>query len=991
MSDPDQTPAALRSPTAAPGGSCSHDRQTPSSGSREPRSSTQPPLPGARSHEQLSSYPPVEQWDDHVAFDAKAHPRKLARHYMLVPTICFNCESGCGLLAYVDRHDLSIKKLEGNPAHPGSRGRNCAKGPATINQINDPERILYPLARVGERGGGRWRRVSWDQALDDIAARIRQAIIEDRHEQVMYHVGRPGEDGFQERTLQAWGIDGYNSHTNVCSAGARLGTSLWAGYDRPSPDHANANVILLLSSHLESGHYFNPHAQRILEGQARGAKVIVIDPRLSNTASKADLWLSPWPGSEAAILLSIASHLIRTRQIDERHVRRWVNWRTYMARLHPHQPTDFDSFLSCLEADYEGYTFEYAAAEADIDPGAIEEAAHLIARCQGRLAAHVWRSACAGNLGGWQVARAMWFLLALTGSVGGIGGTSPNGWNKIIPAGPHEPPASERWNELTWPAEYPMSTNEMSILLPHFLEDGRGRLAVYFSRVWNPIWTAPDGFSWMQVLCDQDRVGLHVALTPTWSETAEFADYVLPMGHAAERHDTMSYETHSGQWLGFRQPVRRVAMEKLGQQVADTRHANPGEVWEETEFLFELSWRIDPDGALGIRRHFESPYRPREKITVEEYYRWMFEHSVPGLPEKAAAAGLTPLEYMRKFGVVSAGESIHHLDEERVDERELAETTVDEHGVHRLAVDLDSVPPLVGEAGSVAVRHEDGTVTRGWPTPSRRLELYSTTMADWGWPQYATPGSIESHVARRKIDLDSGELVLVPTFRLPVLVHTRSGNAKYLNEIANSHPLWINRADAQRLQIESSDLIRVSTRIGHFVARAWATEAIRPGVCALSHHMGRWRLHEGEGSRWVSGRVEITHPHGPQSWLLRYKTPVAPFPSSDPDSSRIDWDDPGVHQNLAFAVQPDPWSGMHCWLQVVRIERARGEDRYGDVYVDRSRSRQVYREWLAMAKATRGPEGQRRPEFLMRPLKPKRRAYRSRPADHGRRDNLPND
>ena len=254
---------------------------------------------------------------------------------MLVPTTCFNCESACGLLAYVDRDDLSMKKVEGNPAHPGSRGRNCAKGPATINQLNDPERILHPLRRVGERGGGQWERVSWDDALDDIAGRIRAAITEGRHEQVGYHVGRPGEDGFAERMLQAWGVDGHNSHTNVCSSGARLGQTLWGGYDRPSPDHANAKVILLFSSHLETGHYFNPHAQRIMEGKQAGAKLVVVDPRLSNTAGHADLWIAPWPGSEAAILLAVASYLLRTRRIDEPFLRRWFNWDVYLRERHP--------------------------------------------------------------------------------------------------------------------------------------------------------------------------------------------------------------------------------------------------------------------------------------------------------------------------------------------------------------------------------------------------------------------------------------------------------------------------------------------------------------------------------------------------------------------------------------------------------------------------------------------------------------------------------
>jgi anaerobic selenocysteine-containing dehydrogenase len=938
---------------------------------------TEPTLPGARSHEHLRNYPPVSQWDHHVEYDAKAHPRKVPHSYMLIPTTCFNCESACGLLAYVDKDDLSVKKLEGNPAHPGSRGRNCGKGPATINQLDDPERILYPVRRVGERGGGEWQRVDWDEALDDIANRIRQAIVDNRHEEVMYHVGRPGEDGFAERFLTAWGVDGHNSHTNICSAGARLGISLWGGYDRPSPDHANAKVILLLSSHLEAGHYFNPHAQRILEGKQSGAKLVVIDPRMSNTAAHADVWVPPWPGSEAAILLSIAAHLLRTRRIDEPFLRRWFNWQTYLRERHPDAPEDFEVFLDRLTEDYSGYTFDYAAQEADVPAAKIAEMAELVAGCDRRLAAHVWRSACAGNLGGWQVARALWFVLALTGSIGRQGGTSPNGWNKFIPHGPNMPPPHDHWNELCWPAEYPLSTNEMSFLLPHFLTEGRGRLEVYFSRVYNPVWTNPDGFSWIEALTDPEKVGLHVALTPTWSETAEFADYVLPMGHASERHDTQSYETHAGRWLSFRQPVRRVAMEKLGQQFTDTRDANPGDVWEENEFWFELSWRIDPDGELGIRRYFESPYRPGEKITVDEYYRWVFENRVPGLPDKAAAQGMTPLEYMRRYGVVEIDNEVYRVDERPVGDDQLVGTEQDAEGVLRKPVTPDTPVPVIGEAGAVGVRHEDGTVTAGWMTPSRKLEVYSTAMRDWGWPEQATPGYIRSHVSRDQVDLSAGQLVLVPTFRLPTLVHTRSGNAKYLNEISNTHPLWLNSRDAARHGVRTDDLVRVTTEIGYFVCRVWVTEGVRPGVCALSHHMGRWRIHPGEGSRWVSGMVELSHPDGEHTWLLRHRGGVGPFDSTDPDSSRINWEDPGVHQNLAFAVHPDPLSGMHCWLQKIRLERAHAGDRYGDVYVDTQRSLEIYREWLGLTRATQGPGGQRRPEFMMRPVPPVRRGYRT--------------
>jgi len=99
--------------------------------------------------EGLSSFPPANRWDDWTEYDPAQWPNKVEKHYSLIPTICFNCEAACGLLAYVDKEKNQIHKFEGNPAHPGSRGRNCAKGPATINQVNDPERILYPLRRTG--------------------------------------------------------------------------------------------------------------------------------------------------------------------------------------------------------------------------------------------------------------------------------------------------------------------------------------------------------------------------------------------------------------------------------------------------------------------------------------------------------------------------------------------------------------------------------------------------------------------------------------------------------------------------------------------------------------------------------------------------------------------------------------------------------------------------------------------------------------------------
>lgn len=121
---------------------------------------------------ELSTFPPRERWDDWAEFDPQQWPKRIEKRYMLVPTTCFNCEAACGLVAYVDKETHRIRKLEGNPFHPGSRGRNCAKGPATLNQIEDPERILYPLKRIGPRGSGRFEQTTWDEVLDTFAAKV---------------------------------------------------------------------------------------------------------------------------------------------------------------------------------------------------------------------------------------------------------------------------------------------------------------------------------------------------------------------------------------------------------------------------------------------------------------------------------------------------------------------------------------------------------------------------------------------------------------------------------------------------------------------------------------------------------------------------------------------------------------------------------------------------------------------------------------------------
>jgi anaerobic selenocysteine-containing dehydrogenase len=938
------------------------------------------PRPGSH----LQSHPPADRWSDWVEYDPEAWPRRVERHYRLIPTICFNCEAACGLLVYIDKESGEIRRIEGNPMHPGSRGRVCAKGPAVLNQLHSPDRVLYPMKRKGPRGSNQWERTTWDEVLETFGARIRKAIQEGRGEEIMYHVGRPGHDGYMERVLQGWGIDGHNSHTNICSASARLGYVLWHGADRPSPDHANARCILLISAHLEAGHYFNPHAQRVIEGKMAGAKLIVIDPRLSNTASMADRWLAPHPGTEAALLLAMAKVILDSGRFDATFMREWVNWEEYEADGFVARGKSFEGFIAALREHYAKYTLEFAERETGVPATAIAQAAMDVADAGSRFASHVWRASASGNVGGWQSARALVLLHALTGSLGTRGGLSPNTWNKFVPRPFKVPPPQERWNELLYPPEWPLSHHELSQLLPHLIKEGRGRLDVYFTRVFNPVWTYPDGFSWVEVLRDESLVGLHAALTPVWSETAAFADYVLPMGLACERHDIQSQETHASRWIGFRQPVLRVFRElERGEKVRYTYEANPGEVWEEDEFWINLSWHIDPDGSLGVREWFESQENPGTPVTVDEYYRYIFENSVPGLPEAAAEEGLTPLEYMRRYAAFEVTRDVYGLNEKPVPEIDMQGAT-EEGG-------------LLKKDGRTVGVSVNGKAVVGHNTPSRKLELFSSTMRDWKWPEFALPEYIPSHVGPAALaaadgaeadgDLRHTPLVewpshargevfaLVPIYRLPTLIHTRNNNAKWLFEISHKNPLLMSTIDASRLQLETGDLVKVHTEIGWFVITAWVTEGLKPGIVACSHHLGRWRRERDEGiERWGSSVVKVEE-QGPGRWMLRVEEGVRPWSSADPDSLRVWWSDAGVHQNLTFPVHPDPISGMQCWHQAVKVEKARPDDRYGDVFVDTERAHQVYLKWKSFCRPAPGPGNLRRPLWFARVARPAPEAY----------------
>jgi len=681
----------------------------------------------------LSFYPPLDQWDDFKELDGDDWKRGgISRKgvktpdnpdgievndYMIVPTACSNCEASCGLTAWIDKKTFTVKKYMGNPLHTGSRGRNCAKGYATQSQMYDPDRIPFPLKRApgSARGEGKWIRTTWDEAMTTIGKKMHEAMKGDDElskKSCMFHVGRPNENGFTGKVWHTLGQDCFNSHTNICSSGGRTPTIQWSNDDRSSPDWANAKLVFLNSSHAaDAGHYFQQAAGHIADARAKGAKLVVMDPRMSNSAGMADLWIAAWPGTEAAIYLYIVQRMLTEDKVNKKFVKKWFNWEVMMdntaylefmveKKYISAVPKDnsFDSYLGMLKELYAPYTLEYAVKETHVPAYKLEELYEMVLWAGTSISSYFWRAAAAGNRGGWTSGRTGFLMLGLRGAIGPEGGTFFHHWHVISVAGKggsatvgqgkrgSNVPKIDVYNELSWPPEWPLSTYELSYLLPHLLADkkwqkkwnDRGlkvaeKLAVWIPRMYNPVWINPDGFRWIETIKDESKMELTFNLSPVWSETNWYVDYILPVGLAGERHDQHSEATMPARWTSFRQPVMRVALEKMGWKPNNPNRATLeahikaglGEVWEENEFWFDMCVNyIDPKGDLfldaaktkTVHSMWESKKNPGKPVTIAEWYDAAFGDNLPNLKATATSdpkyknSEFPVYEYMRDHG-----------------------------------------------------------------------------------------------------------------------------------------------------------------------------------------------------------------------------------------------------------------------------------------------------------------------------------------------------
>jgi anaerobic selenocysteine-containing dehydrogenase len=240
-------------------------------------------------------------------------------------TVCGLCAvQNCGMNVYVE--NKRVVKIEGMLENPFNSGMLCPKALAAKDLPADPKRLISPLKRTGERGEGKWKSISWDEALDTIAEKFAEIKNYDGPEAVAFTrgsgAGWNSNWDYLQRFIHAFGSPNVATNINVCY-GPRVGPYRFTWGGVPAPDWENTKCMVLWAFNpFET--YSGNYSSRIMDAKERGAKLIVIDPRFTPTASKADIFVAPRPGTDGALALSLAHVIIKEGLHDEEFIGEFV-------------------------------------------------------------------------------------------------------------------------------------------------------------------------------------------------------------------------------------------------------------------------------------------------------------------------------------------------------------------------------------------------------------------------------------------------------------------------------------------------------------------------------------------------------------------------------------------------------------------------------------------------------------------------------------------
>ena len=498
-----------------------------------------------------------------------------------IPTLCNGCGNRCAIYAFVKNGRLW--KIEGHPEANGNLGMVCPKGHGYLHDLYSPDRIKSPLKKVGDR----FEPISWEQAYKEIGQKI-NLLLMDNGPQSVFWVNYPQPNAaYALRLMHALGSPHYFTHGSTCYTARNAGWVTTIG-ELPSVDLSNSQYIVIVGRNPAGGIDLG-QVKRIVEAKEKGAKVVVVDPRHSETAILADEWLPIRPGTDLAFLLAMINVMVKEELYDRAFVR------------------DKTVGFEQLGDEIINYPPEWAEKVCDIPAATIVRITREMARAKPRSMLHRGYHGAFGAqyLNSFQTVRALAIANSLLGNINRQGGVylpKTAALGELQPKHPApELPKMAKADGTGVPGRYPLGSygDGIAHAIPELAL--RGDVKAGFVYHYNPLRTNPNP---KRVIAGYKKLELLVVIDTVLSETASLAHYVLPESFYLERTETVDTK-HSG----------KRAQVSLQQQVVKPLYdSRPG-----TQIIIELSKQ------LGVAKYFdfdiEEVNRLRLKplgITLEE-------------------------------------------------------------------------------------------------------------------------------------------------------------------------------------------------------------------------------------------------------------------------------------------------------------------------------------------------------------------------------------
>jgi len=470
--------------------------------------------------------------------------------------------------------DGKIVKVRGLPEDPRTKGALCPKGLAATQFIYAPDRLKYPLQRVGERGEGKWSRITWDKALDIIVTKLKQIEAKHGAEAISVFKGQAPDwgDSFQypQRFMNVLGSPNLCTPGSVCHYPRVLAALSTYGV-KTSPDYENAKCIILWATNPPGANEGGLRIGQIIDAWENGAKLIVVNPILTSTAAKADIWVKIRPGTDCALALAMLNVIINEDLHDKDFVDKWTD--------------GFDK----LRQHVQQYPPEEVAKITSIPATTIREIARTYAK--NKPACFYDGNATDQRINSVQTARAFCILRAITGNLDIPGGDLiPNTLNFT------DLKLADRMPKEVKPAcDYPLMFQYRQLPLPPvidtILSDKPYPIKAMIVQGGNPAVILANSSRTRKALTSLEIL---VVMDLFMTRTAELADIVLPAATSFERTGLTGY------------PAMRSDFVLLQQKVIEPID----EAWPDWKFWFEIGKK------MGYQEEF--PWQDVEEAIDEQ-------------------------------------------------------------------------------------------------------------------------------------------------------------------------------------------------------------------------------------------------------------------------------------------------------------------------------------------------------------------------------------